>query len=115
MTTAMTVRDATGSDRLLAAAANLGVPFASVGPSLAIWANTARGSHPRTHARRAFSYQCVYLPFHVAFTLVTLLTGDTKPLLTCLAVGFLLELPQVALALLGRPPLPLPSFLLLKP
>jgi hypothetical protein len=105
----------TRSDRLLAAVAHLGVPFASVGPSLAIWSSTAAGSHPRTHARRAFSYQCLYLVFHVAFTVVMALTGDPVPLLICLAVGFLLELPQVALALVGRPPLPVPPFLLLKP
>jgi hypothetical protein len=115
MTSAMTVKQTTGSERLLAAAANLGVPFASIGPSLAIWANTATGTHPRAHARRAFSYQCVYLAFHVVFTVVMLVSGDPKPLLICLAVGFVLELPQVALALLGRPPLPLPPFLLLKP
>ena len=79
------------------------------------WANTTHGSFPRVHARQAFSYQCIYLPLHIAFTLVMLLTGEPMPLLICLAIGFALELPQVVLALLGRAPLPLPPFLLLKP
>ena len=40
--------------------------------------------------------------------------GPDGPLLICVLVGFLLQLPQVFRALSGRPPLPFPPFLILK-
>ncbi len=51
----------------------------------------------------AFAFQCVYLPFHIAAT-VLMVSGSVTPLLACMALGLLLELPQVVRGLTGREP-----------
>jgi hypothetical protein len=90
--------------RLIAAAAHLGVPSFSVITPLIVWSLSSPGTLPRRHARQAFSYQCLYLPIHIALTAL-MLFGPFMPLLLCLTAGFALELPQIALAMAGRPPL----------
>jgi hypothetical protein len=102
------------SERLWAAVSHLGVPFWSIVLPTVVWAATPAGSFRRRHARQAFSYQLVYLPVHIGFTLLAL-WGSGGPLVVWLLVGFLLEVPQVVLALMGRDPLPLPPFQTLKP
>jgi hypothetical protein len=102
------------AERLWAAASHLGVPFWSMILPAVVWAVSPVGSFRRRHARQAFSYQLVYLPFHIGFTAL-MVWGPVGPLLVCMLVGFLLELPQVGRALMGRDPLPLPPFQLLKP
>jgi uncharacterized Tic20 family protein len=102
------------SERIWAAVSHLGVPFGSVLTPTIVWSVSPSGSFRRVHARQAFSYQLVYLPFHVFFTGL-MLWGPVGPLLICMLVGFVLELPQIARALLGKSPYPLPPFLILKP
>lgn len=102
------------SERLWAAASHLGVPLWSVILPLMVWMLAPAGSFRRRHARQAFSFQIVYLPVHIGFT-AWMLAGPVGPLLLCMLVGFLLELPQIARALAGRDPIPFPPFLLLKP
>lgn len=103
------------SERTWAAVSHLGVPFGSVTLPAFVWLVSPVGSFRRAHARQALSYQLVYLPFHVFFTVLLMLWGSVGPLLICMLVGFVLELPQIARALLGRNPYPLPPFQLLKP
>ena len=102
------------AERLWAAGSHLGVPFWSVILPAIVWSVSPMGSFRRRHARQAFSFQIVYLPLHVGFTAL-MLTGPVGPLLVCMLVGFLLELPQIFRALTGRDPLPLPPFFILKP
>ena len=101
------------SERVWAAVSHLGVPFLSMALPTIVWSVSPVGSFRRIHARQAFSYQLVYLPFHVFFTAL-MLWGPVGPLLICMLVGFILELPQIARALMGREPYPLPPFQLLK-
>lgn len=102
------------SERLWAALSHLGVPFWSVVLPTIVWAVSPVGSFRRLHARQAFSYQLVYLPFHVFFTAL-MIWGAVGPLLICMLVGFIFELPQIARATAGKEPYPVPPFQLLKP
>ena len=102
------------SERLWAAVSHLGVPFWSLILPTIVWAVSPVGSFRRLHARRAFSYQLLYLPFHLFFTAL-MIWGPVGPLLICMLVGFILELPQIARAVMGKDPYPLPPFQLLKP
>lgn len=97
---------------MLACIAHLGVPFGSVINPLVIWSINPTGSFARGHARQAFSYQCLYLPFHVVCTAL-MLFGPVAPLLICMTVGFLLEIPQLVRGSLGLPPLRLVPFTIL--
>jgi hypothetical protein len=102
------------SERVWAAVSHLGVPFWSLILPTVVWSVSPVGSFRRLHARQAFSYQLVYLPFHLFFTAL-MLWGPVGPLLICMLVGFILELPQIARAMMGKKPYPLPPFQLLKP
>jgi Protein of unknown function (DUF2510) len=102
------------SERVWAAVSHLGVPFWSMILPTIVWSVSPVGSFRRVHARQAFSYQVVYLPFHAFFTAM-MIWGRVGPLLICMLVGFVLELPQIARALMGKAPYPLPPFLLLGP
>ena len=102
------------SERIWAAASHLGVPFWSMVLPIVVWASSPAGSFRRLHARQAFSYQLVYLPLHLCFTAV-MFFGSARPLQICVLVGFVLQLPQVARAIAGKAPYPLPPFQLLKP
>ena len=109
-----TVKQRPPADRWIAAVAHLGIPLYSVFCPLVVW--TISASHPfrREHARQAFSMQVTFLAVWVV--LVVLMAFNvlaTSVLLTVLAVGFVAELPQVARALAGRPPLRLIPFELL--
>ena len=102
------------SERVWAAVSHLGVPFWSLILPTVVWSVSPVGSFRRLHARQAFSYQLVYLPFHLFFTAV-MLWGPGGPLLICMLVGLILELPQIARAMMRKKPYPLPPFQLLKP
>ena len=102
------------SERVWAAVSHLGVPFWSMILPTIVWSVSPVGSFRRSHARQAFSYQLVYLPFHLCFTAL-MLWGPVGPLLICMLVGFILELPQIGRALMGKKPYPLPPFQLLTP
>jgi hypothetical protein len=102
------------SERLWAAVSNLGVPFWSLILPTIVWAVSPVGSFRRLHARQAFSYQLVYLPFHLFFTAL-MIWGPVGPLLICMLVGLIFELPQIARAIVGKKPYPWPPFQLLKP
>ena len=102
------------TERIWAAVSHLGVPFWSIILPTIVWAVSPVGSFRRIHARQAFSYQLVYLPFHLFFTAL-MLWGPVGPLLICMLIGFILELPQIARAMMGKKPYPLPPFQLLKP
>jgi len=114
METAVEQSNLTAGDRWIAAGSHLGVPFWAFFLPLIVWGTSPIGSFRRLHARQAFSYQLIYFPFHVVLT-VAMAFGSVKPLLVCMLVGFVLELPQVLCAALGRRPLPLPPFRVLKP
>lgn len=101
------------SERAWAAASHLGVPFGSFVLPLIVWLVSDGRLFARTHAAQSFSYQLIYLPFHIAAS-AFLLMGRVGPLLVCMAVGFLLETPQMVRAMLGKPPLRLPPFKLLR-
>jgi len=103
------------AERGWAAVSHLGIPFWSVFVPLVVWFASPVGSLRRRRARRAFSYQLLYLPFHLVFTARMAFGGSAAPLVVCILVGFLLELPQVARALRGKDPYPIPPFQLLRP
>ena len=101
------------SERFWAAMSHFGVPLWSVILPAIVWAMAPAGSFRRRHARRAFSFQVVYLPVHAGLA-IYMLWGSEGPLLVCMLLGFLLELPQAARALVGKEPYPVPPFQLLK-
>ena len=93
---------------------HLGMPILSVVLPLVVWSTGRPGSLSRRHARQAFAFQCVYLPFHIVAT-AFMLTCSVTPLLVCMALGLLFELPQVARGLTGREPFRLVPIDLLQP
>ena len=101
-------------DRWLAALAQFGVPLYSVILPLVIWGVSASRPFPRAHARRAFSFQCVFLGVWIVLVGLMLL-GVIGPfvLVGVLVLGVVIELPWALLALAGRPPTgPIPIDLL---
>jgi hypothetical protein len=102
------------TDRVRSGISHLGLPFFLLLLPLIIWSISEVGSLPRRHARRAFSFQCVYLPFHVACTFAMVPTHSATPLLVCAAIGFILELPQIVRGFAGREPYKMPPFAILK-
>ncbi len=93
---------------------HLGMPFLSVLLPLIVWSTARPESLPRRHARQAFAFQCVYLPFHIAAT-VLLVTGSVTPLLACMGMCLLFEVPQVVRGLSGREPFRLIPVDILRP
>jgi hypothetical protein len=115
--------DVSSSDRWIAAASHLGVPL--YGPVLpgVIWATSSHHSFRRIHAAQAFSFQVVFIVVWVLLIGTYLVTASRPSgapengpfvLLGVLLITLVLELPNVVLALAGKPPLPLPPFWILR-
>lgn len=98
----------TPADRWIAALSHCGVPLYGLLLPLLVWAFSERHPFRRRHASQAFSFQCVFLAGWVV-AVVLMMTGRVEPLvlLAVLAAAMVVELPQMARALVGRPPLPL--------
>jgi len=109
----MTSINPRASHRAWAAASHLGMPFWSFLLPLFVWLLSKPDSFQRIHARQAFSFQLVWLP--VGFVGTVLMIWAVEPLLLLIALGFIIELPQVARALIGRPPFRFPRFSVLEP
>jgi uncharacterized Tic20 family protein len=94
------------SDRVVGALAHLGIPICGFILPLVIWSVCRTKPFQRAHARQAFAFQCLFLVPYVAVVGLVMF-GDVDPIAAAamLGFGFLLELPQVARALTGRPPL----------
>lgn len=95
----------TSDRRGIAAIAHLGVPLFGVILPLAIWATSPPGSFQRTHASQALPFQALFLALWIVLV-VGMAVGSVAPttLLIVLSSAFVLEIPQVILALVGRPP-----------
>ena len=102
------------SDRWLAIASNLGVPL--YGPVLPFVMYLICADRPfvRLHASRAFSFQLIVIAFWIPLV-IAMATGALSPvvLVLVLLMALILELPNVSLAFLGRPPIRFPPFIVL--
>lgn len=93
------------ADRRIAALSHLGVPFNGLFLPLIIWAASESSPFRRSHARQAFSFQVVFLSIWIVLVAYMGFGGlDPLVLLGVLGFAFVLELPQVVRALVGRPP-----------
>jgi len=106
----------TSADRRIGALAHLGVPIYGFILPLVVWAVAKESPFRRAHARQAFSFQVGFIAvWVVGVVLMALGTLSPLVLLALLGVGFVAELPQVARALRGQPPLRLIPFEVLRP
>ncbi|MDW3176799.1 MAG: DUF4870 domain-containing protein [Acidimicrobiia bacterium] len=93
----------TRQDRLLAAIAHLGLPLG--GPILPLVLRSIRtdiAPFVRRHATIALVYQLLLIPLQAASWLYLAIAGEDGPFLSVVAVGFLLQLPFIAMALSGK-------------
>lgn len=102
-------------DRLGAAVSHLGSIFGSMILPFVVWSTAPVGSLRRAHARQAFAYQALYLPFWVFFFFgAALFTNEFVPVFLCMATGVALAVPQMIRAVQRKPPWPWPPFFRLR-
>ncbi len=82
------------------------MPIYSLFLPLIIWAVSPSHPYRRSHARQAFSFQCVFLAVWVVLVaLLAMVRVGALVMLAVLMLGLLLEVPQVVRAMTGKPPL----------
>jgi uncharacterized Tic20 family protein len=87
------------------ALSHLGIPIYGFILPLIVWAVSEKKPFRRAHSRQALSFQCVFLvPYVICIGLMAFGKLNALVPVTLLAVGFVLEIPQVRRALAGRPP-----------
>ncbi len=102
-------------DRWLAAASHLGVPVYGPLLPLAIFFASKGKAFRQQHASRAFTFQCLFLlGWIVLVGLMAVGAIDPVVLLLVLAGVFVVEMPNVIQALLGRPPIHIVPMTILK-